>query len=134
MPLAGVAAREHVHRRGHQAIGVEARRQRLRGDEAAQEQRRADQQHQAHGHLRNHQGAAKPARGRPPLPLRPSSFSALIVCGARRLQRRREAEHHAGRRRDDPSANSKRRRVHPQPRSIGMSTGGTNAMITSMVQ
>ncbi len=70
---------------------------------------------------------------RPPLPLRPSSFKALIVCGLDACS--------AGARpkitpvtSDTPTANINVTLSIRRPRSIGMSTGGTNAMIRSIVQ
>ena len=70
---------------------------------------------------------------RPPLPLLPSSFRALIVwlledcsAGARPNTRPVTSDTASAKTRVVPSIRN--------PRSIGMSTGGTNAMITSIVQ
>ena len=52
------------HQQADRAIGIEAGTDVREADEAAHEQARADQQQDRRGHLRDHQQAAKRARGR----------------------------------------------------------------------
>ena len=70
---------------------------------------------------------------RPPLPLRPSSFKALIVCGLEACSAGASPKITPVTT-DTPTANINVTLSIRKPRSIGMSTGGTNAMITSIVQ
>ena len=70
---------------------------------------------------------------RPPLPLRPSSFNALIVCGLDACSAG-ASPNITPVTSDTPTANTNVVVSIRRPRSSGMSTGGANAMITSMVQ
>ena len=95
--LVGLARQIEAHR--HQRRGVEPDARPLQVEEAADEERRADQQDQREADLRDDQRVAQPGAalaGRAAAAL----AEALLQAGAGRLQRRNDAEEDAGADRD----------------------------------
>ena len=83
----------------HQRPRIEAERRGLEVEEAAHEQRRADEQHERQRDLDDDERAAEPGAGTAGVAAA-ALLEALLEVAARRLERRREPEDDAGQHRD----------------------------------